>query len=138
MGLRESMLSHGRRQVGSIHGGRTQPVFFIGANATLTLAHSGALIVVTAADVVLTLPATAAGLIFKVVLAAAGLSGGTGLSLSPQAADQIIGNGFTPADDKDAILTGATDRAGDSLTVEADGNLGYYITAVTGTWARQA
>ena len=105
---------------------------------TLTAADSGSVIISTAADLVHALPATAPGLFYTFALAAAGLSTGTGLSVSPVAADKIMGNGFTSQDDKDAILTGATDREGDSLTLAADGVDGWYIVAVTGTWARQA
>lgn len=108
------------------------------ADYTLTAADNGGTVVVTGVDKVISLPATAAGLWYRIVLAAAGLSAGTGLSVSPVAADQIIGNGFTPADNKDAILAGAGDRAGDSITLVADGDLGWYVVAVTGTWTREA
>lgn len=105
---------------------------------TLTREHSGALIIVTAADKVITLPSTAAGLRYKILLATAGLSAGTGLSVSPAALDLITGNGFTVADNKDAINTGATDVAGDFIELTGDGSLGYYITDIAGTWAREA
>lgn len=87
-------------------------------------------------SVVLTLPATKKGVTYTFVVEQ--LTAGTGHALSPNAADQIIGNGFTPAVDKDAICSGATDRLGDSITVVGDGELGWYITSVTGTWAREA
>lgn len=107
-------------------------------STTLTATDSGKTVVATAADLVFTLPATVLGLRYSFILAATGLSGGTGLSVSPNAADKIMGNGFTSADDKDAINTGATDREGDLIEVTGDGNLGWYITRVIGTWARQA
>lgn len=108
------------------------------ANYTVTAADSYTYFIATAADVVFTLPATAAGLTYRFSLANAGLSGGTGLSVSPAAADQIAGNGFTLADNKDAINTGATDRAGDFLEIVGDGADGWYITGVIGIWAREA
>lgn len=114
------------------------PVLTKSADYTLTAADSGALVIVTGVDKVLTLPATVAGLVYTVVLAAAGLSAGTGLSISPNSADKIIGNGFTAADDKDAILAGSGDRAGDAITLVGDGVDGWYITSLTGTWTRQA
>ena len=114
------------------------PVLTKSADYTLTAADSGALVIVTGVDKVLTLPATVAGLVYTIVLAAAGLSAGTGLSISPNASDKIIGNGFTAADDKDAILAGSGDRAGDSITLVGDGVDGWYITSLTGTWTRQA
>lgn len=108
------------------------------ADYTLTTEDSGAVVVVTGVDKVMTLPATALGLKYTFVLAAAGLSAGTGLSISPAAADKIMGNGFTSADNKDAILAGATDREGDVLTIVGDGADGWYITEAIGTWSREA
>lgn len=138
MGLRESQLTRGTRKAGLFLGGRRQLVKFITANYTVKASDSGNLLIVTTADLVLSLPATVKGYIFSVAVAAAALSVGTGLSLSPVALDQFIGNGFTPADNKDAINTGASDRAGDFIQVAGDGSLGYYITTVIGTWAREA
>lgn len=107
------------------------------ANATLTVADSGGVFIVSGSDIVLTLPATEKGLTYTLVVG--GLSGGaTGHAFSPAAADKIMGNGFTAADDKDAICSAASDRIGDSLTLVGDGADGWYITAVTGTWALQA
>lgn len=104
---------------------------------TVTPDDTGTMFIATAADLVFSLPATAVGLVFRFALAAAGLSSGTGLSISPAAADKIMGNGFTSADNKDAINTGASDREGDEIEVTADGVDGWYITYVLGTWARE-
>lgn len=115
----------------------------LAGNTTLTSDQSGTLFMVTAADLVITLPPVSsaatggAGLIYTFVLTAAGLSAGTGLSLSPNSSDKFMGNGFTPLDDKDAILSGGGDREGDSITIVSDGVDGWYITAVTGTWTRE-
>lgn len=105
---------------------------------TCLAADSGVHFLAGAANIVFTLPSTAAGLRYTFQLAAAGLSSGTGLSISPAAADKIMGNGFTSADNKDAINTGATDREGDLIEVVGDGADGWYITRVIGTWAREA
>lgn len=121
----------------AVSGMRT-PVLTKSADYTLTTGDSGSTVLVTGADKVLTLPATVAGVWYRIVLAAAGLSAGTGLSISPNAADKIMGNGFTSADDKDAILAGSGDREGDSIMLVGDGADGWYITGVTGTWTRQA
>ena len=118
--------------------GQRAPVLTKSADYTVTAGDSGATIIVTGVDKVMTLPATAAGLRYRFVLAAAGLSAGTGLSISPNAADKIMGNGFTSADDKDAILAGSGDREGDSIMLEGDGVDGWYIVSVVGTWTRQA
>ncbi len=107
------------------------------ANYTVTTADSGTVFVAGAADLVFTLPATASGLRYRFVLASAGLSTGTGLSISPAAADKIMGNGFTSADNKDAVLAGSGDREGDCIEVVGDGADGWYITSVIGTWTRE-
>lgn len=107
------------------------------ADFSVTAADSGKTFIVTAADKVASLPATAAGLRFRFVLAAGGLSTGTGLSISPVAADKIMGNGFTSADNKDAILAGSGDREGDTLDLIGDGVDGYYIVGAIGTWSRE-
>lgn len=102
-----------------------------GANYTVTKADSGTIFIATAADVVFTLPATVVGLVFTFINAA--LSSGTGLSVSPVAADNI--NEGT--DDKDLINTGSTDVVGDSVTLVGDGSNGWYTTALVGTWAAE-
>lgn len=117
-------------------GGRVDKVILTAVDRTLTVADAGATVIVTAADKVITLPATVAGMVVTVVTGA--VSGGTGTSVSPAAADKIIGNGFTAADDKDAINTGATDVLGDSITLIGDGVDGWYVLNVVGTWERQA
>lgn len=134
---RGSAFIGGRATIDGRDSGATE-IITTDADRTLTADESGATVIVSAADVVITLPATAAGLTYTIVLAAGGLSAGTGLSVSPQAADKIMGNGFTSADDKDAILAGSGDREGDSITLCGDGAAGWYITNVVGTWTREA
>lgn len=105
------------------------------ADTTLTAADSGKTIVVNAADKTITLPSTAAGLSYTIVSINTGSA--TGTSISPAAADKLIGNGFTAADNKDAINTTGTAAVGDTMSVVGDGSLGWYITNVIGTWARE-
>lgn len=108
----------------------------ITASATLTAADDGAVIIAdSTTSVVMTLPATAKGLKFTLIVGQLTTSGGH--AFSPAAADKIMGNGFTAADDKDAICSAATDRVGDAITLVGDGVDGWYITSVTGTWARE-
>lgn len=116
--------------------GQTANVILEADDRTMTANESGSVVVVTGTDKTVTLPATELGLVFTIVTGAA--SATTGLSVSPAAADQIIGNGFTPADDKDAINTAATDVVGDHITLVGDGASGWYVINVGGTWARQA
>lgn len=115
---------------------------------TLTAADSGIVQNVIADNVVVTLPATAASAAFTVrnggaPITSGGPAGATSnqsakVSVSPQAGDQLIGNGFTAADDKDAINTKATSNVGDEITVIGNGGTGYVISAVRGTWDREA
>lgn len=107
----------------------------VAANFTLTRADSGKVYLVNTADLVITLPATVAGLKYTFTVEAAALSVSTGLSISPNALDMIMGNGFAGTDNKDAINTGASDAEGDLLTLVGDGVLGWYITEILGTWA---
>lgn len=106
------------------------------AARTLTREDNGKTFVSGAADVVVTLPATAKGLSFTFLTST--LSATTGFSISPAAADKIVAKGITPADDKDLINTAASDAIGDSVTLVGDGADGWYVTAMLGTWARQA
>jgi hypothetical protein len=108
------------------------------ATQALTAAQSGEKFV-GAVDAVFTLPAAAAGT--KGVwyeFECGALSSGTGLSVSPAAADHIRGNGLTSVDDKDLINTGATDRLGDMVRLYCDGVDGWVIEAVIGTWSKEA
>ncbi len=111
-----------------------------GTNYTVLASESGATFIGSAADVVFTLPSTAAGLVYRFITGA--VSEGTGLSVSPAAADKIMGScdgvAITSADNKDLINTGATDVLGDSITLMGDGVDGWYIIGSTGVWAREA
>jgi hypothetical protein len=106
------------------------------AGYTVLAEESGTVFIATAADVEFTLPATAIGLTYTFVFKVP--SAGVGGQVSPAAADKIMGNGFTSADNKAAINSGATDREGDSITVVGDGSAGWFIVGLTGTWAREA
>lgn len=115
----------------------------VSANRTMTGFDSGKTFIIGANDLTITLPAVSglsgvgSGCVYRFVLRSDGLSTGTGLSLSPNSADQFYGNGFTPLDNKDAILSGASDRAGDTITIVSDGQDGWIITNVIGTWTRE-
>jgi hypothetical protein len=110
------------------------------ATQTLTAAQSGEKFV-GAEDAVFTLPAAAAatkGVWYEFETGA--LSGGTGLSISPAAADAIGGNGLSVTVDKDLINSGATDRLGDSVRIYCTGTTGataWRIESIIGTWAKE-
>lgn len=119
-------------------GGVQYPLLVKTASFTVTKEQSGTTFLCDAADLVATLPATEAGLHYRFLLGTAGLSAGTGLQISPAAADAINGNGLTSVDDKDLILGGAADREGDMVELIADGVDGWFICALSGTWTKQA
>lgn len=85
----------------------------------------------------LTLPAIATGL-DGIAILAIGAFGTTALTISPAAADMILGPDITGADDKDLILTKATQRRGDYVVLGGNDADGYAVQRLRGTWARQA
>jgi hypothetical protein len=106
-------------------------------NATLTSADSGAVIKCATDGVVVTLPATAPG--YTVTVVNTGAPGAVGISLSPNAADKIMGcvTGEA-ADDKDVINTKATAMTGDMIRLVGDGADGWWVQELVGTWEREA
>lgn len=126
-------------QTGRAAGVRT--VNLAAATQALTAAQSGQKFV-GAVDAVFTLPAAAAatkGVTYEFECGA--LSTGTGLSISPAAADAIAGNGLTAVLDKDLINTGATDRIGDMVRIYCSGVAGagaWIIEAIIGAFAKEA
>lgn len=106
---------------------------------TFDAEDSGKLFAVTdAGDAdALTLPAIAAGLSGLTVLAV-GAFGTTAVTLDPNASDMILGPDITGADNKDLILTKATQRRGDFVTLIAGDADGYMVTEMRGIWAREA
>lgn len=85
----------------------------------------------------LTLPAIADGLTGLTILAV-GAYGSTAVTISPQAADAILGPDMTAVDNKDLILTKATQRRGDFVTLSFGDADGYAVTQLRGTWAKEA
>ena len=105
-------------------------------NYTMTAADCGILTKVGTDAVVITLPATVVGLTFTIQNVAA--DGAALISVSPNASDQLIGHGITPADNKDLQNTKATARKGDFVRLIANGTTGWLIQEVRGVWAREA
>jgi hypothetical protein len=85
----------------------------------------------------LTLPAIATGL-SGLALVAGGAFGAMALTIDPAAADMILGPDITGADNKDLILTKATQRRGDYVILIAGDADGYMVTEMRGIWAREA
>lgn len=99
---------------------------------TLDEGDSGVVQNVTATATI-TLPATVVG--SQYIIRNAG-DGSVTVTVSPAAADKIMGNGFTSADNKDAINT--LGKGGDFIHLVGDGVNGYHVAAVSGTWTREA
>lgn len=111
------------------------------ASQTLTAAQSGQRFV-GVVDAVFTLPSAALtpkGTRYTFETGA--VSAGVGLSISPNAADAIGGNGLSVVLDKDLINSGASDRLGDSVTIYCTGVAGsgaWIIASIIGTFAKEA
>lgn len=120
--------------------GKRKIVNLAAPTQTLTAAQSGEHFV-AAVDAVFTLPASSAatkGVEYEFSCGA--LSTGTGLSISPAAADAIGGNGLTVVVDKDLINSGGTDRLGDYVKIVCTGATGataWRIVSIIGTWAKE-
>lgn len=98
---------------------------------TLDEGDSGVVQNVTATTTV-TLPATVVGRVYTIRVGADSIT----VSVSPNSADKIMGNGFTSADDKDLVFTNA--RIGDEVTLLGDGANGWHVVNIQGTATRQA
>lgn len=85
----------------------------------------------------LTLPAIADGLC-GITIVAIGAFGTTQVKVDPAAADMILGPNITGADNKDLLLTKATQRRGDFVTLNFGDADGYAVTEMRGIWAREA
>jgi hypothetical protein len=118
------------------YGDRTARVA-MSANTTLDATYTGKLIWVDTDAFTITLPAIATGL-DGVMVVNGGSFGGVAITLSPNAADMILGPDITGADDKDLINTKATARRGDFVVLGGNDADGYAVQALRGTWARQA
>lgn len=106
------------------------------ATQALTALQSGEKFV-GVVDAVFTLPAAATSKGVWYEFQCGALSAGTGLSISPAAADFVGGNGLTAVANKDLINAGATDRLGDYVKVSCDGT-NWYIDGIIGTWSKEA
>lgn len=100
---------------------------------TLAEADCGVVQVVTT-SATLTLPSTTDGHTYIIVNG--GKKNDVTVTVSPASVDKIMGNGFTSADDKDAINT--LGNYGDMIVLHGDGANGWVVNEVRGTWTRQA
>lgn len=107
----------------------------VAANKTLDIQDVGKVMLVTVDAVVITLPATAAGLDF--VIANGGANGAVLATISPAAADKIMGADLAGVDDKDRINTKATAKRLDFCHLTYGGADGYLVVQERGTWAAE-
>lgn len=104
-------------------------------NKTLDEGDGGVAQVVTA-NAVVTLPATVVGTRYTIVVGETSTGAAPTLSVSPAAADKIMGLGFTSADNKDAVL--GSPKAGDFISLVGDGENGWQVDSAAGSWSREA
>lgn len=102
------------------------------ADKTLTAADSG-IVQNVLATATITLPATAVGLRFSI---RNGADYTATVKVAPVALDQIVGNGFTPADNKAAINT--LGQGASHIDLLGNGTTGYVVQACSGAWTREA
>lgn len=106
------------------------------ANYTVVTTTDSGKTFVVSSDVTFTLPAIAIGNVFTFMFI--GGNGEATLTISPQAADGICYAG-SQTDDKDLILTKATCKTGDYVTLASiDQTVSWQVTSVRGIWAKEA
>ena len=109
----------------------------LSATKTLDAQDTGKVFFVDTDAFVITLPAIADGL-GGAKIVNIGAFGTIAVTLSPAAADMILGPDITGADNKDLINTKATARRGDFVVLDLGDADGYVVTEMVGTWAREA
>lgn len=124
-----------------------QPVTVLTDNLVATVAHSGMLLVMTAADKAVTLPVGAPGMRIKVLsIGTAAASGSVGTTLTAPTnelvhgslvtATNISGGVITAASGKGLINTRGTATDGDYVEVTCTTAHNWYITGLQGIWVR--
>lgn len=118
------------------------------ASFSVINADDGALFLIGTADIVATLPPVSQenkGMIVRFNVLTAGLSSGTGFSISPDANDGIRGKvtqgtgaALSGVDNKDLINTGSGDISGDGVSLMSDGVDGWQVIGMLGTWASES
>jgi len=108
----------------------------VAVDKTLDAQDVGKVINVTVDAKTITLPATAAGLVY--VVRNGGADAAVAVTINPNANDKIMGADLAGVDNKDRINTKATACRGDYIVLRADGSAGWYVEAERGTWAAEA
>ena len=121
-------------------GGSNAAIVSVTASTTLTNADHGKTFLVGTDALVVTLPATSKGISFSFINS--GADGNNIITISPAAADKIMGsianaaqdNVAGASDDGDLVNTKASANKGDRVTLVGDGADGWYITEGVGIW----
>jgi len=114
------------------------------ASASLTGDQVGRVLQVATDGLTLTLPSTKEGLCY--VIQNTGADAAVGITISPAAADMIMGSfnqhgimvTMSGTDNKDIVNTKATAEKGDFIVLEADGSAGWYIRGASGIWTEES
>lgn len=108
----------------------------ITATKTLSYGDSGKVFLVGTDALVITLPATKAGVRYTFINS--GADGNNVITVSPNEVDAVIGTIAaviaTGSDDGDLANTKGTANKGDWVTIVGDGSAGWYITGGDGIW----
>lgn len=102
----------------------------VAVDKTLDEGDSGVVQNVTVTGKVVTLPATVVGTTYIVRVGVDGT-----VSVSPNASDKIMGNGFTSADNKDLIFT--SQPIGSFVQLVGDGANGWFVQNIHGVATRE-
>lgn len=105
------------------------------ANKTLDIEDVGKVMLVTVDAKVITLPAVAAGL--RYIVANGGADGAVLVTVSPDAADKIMGADLAGANDKDRLNTKATAKRLDYIDLAYGSVDGWLVNAERGIWAAE-
>ena len=107
------------------------------ADKTLDAEDNGKLLIVTTDAKTLTLPSTGAGYGPWHIMNG-GEDGDVLITISPAAADKIVGCDMAGVDNKDLLNTKATAKKGDMVTIDYGGAHGWKIGEMRGVWAAEA
>lgn len=110
---------------------------------TMVAGESGVTVISQTVGNIFTLPASTsagAGVRYTFVAGTGALAtaGVNAIKIRPQSTDKILGATVVASMSDGDVLTlaGANDTLADHVTVQSDGNLGYYVIAREGTWTR--
>ena len=124
-------------KIGASAGWQDNYVQTVTATQTLSYGDSGKIFLVGTDALVVTLPATKAGV--RYTFLNSGADGAVLITVSPNASDKVMGTiaaiSMSASDDGDLTNTKGTANKGDWCTIVGDGSDGWYIIGGDGVWA---